>query len=95
LNIKRTAALLYALVSTGVIAFQIALAGVVLSRAGVALASWSRASRWLIWVVVGFSTLSLVLNVITPSAGERAIWAPVATLMLISSVTVAIKSRAS
>ncbi len=65
------------------------LAMVVLARAGVALPSWSRTSRWLIWVVVGFSALSLVLNLITPSAGERAIWAPVAFIMLISSVMVA------
>ena len=65
------------------------LAMVVLARAGVALPSWSRTSRWLIWVVVGFSALSLLLNLITPSAGERAIWAPVAFIMLISSVMVA------
>jgi hypothetical protein len=71
------------------------LAGVVLSRAGIALAGWSKVSRWLIWVVVGFSALSLVLNMITPSAGERAIWAPVALLMLISSTTVAVTNRAS
>ena len=62
---------------------------VVLARASVALPGWSRPSRWLIWVVVGFSALSLVLNLITPSAGERALWAPVAFIMLISSVMVA------
>ncbi|MEW6084644.1 MAG: hypothetical protein AB1607_08630 [Chloroflexota bacterium] len=62
---------------------------VVLARAGVTLPTWSRTSRWLIWVVVGFSGLSLVLNLITPSAGERAIWAPVAFIMLLSSVMVA------
>lgn len=66
------------------------LAGVVLARAGVALPNWSRTSRWLIWVAVAFSGLSLVLNIITPSSIERAIWAPVALIMLISSLTVAI-----
>lgn len=66
------------------------LALVVLSRAGVALPKWSRASRWLIWLVVAFSGLSLILNTITPSAGERAIWMPVALIMLISSLTVAL-----
>jgi hypothetical protein len=66
------------------------LALVVLARAGIALPRWSRASRWLVWVVVAFSGLSLVLNLITPSAGERLLWAPVALIMLISSVTVAI-----
>ena len=121
------AAYIYTAISTGVIAFQIALAAgapwgayamggafpgqfppelrvaalvqatvlaglaaIVLARAGLALPTWSRTARWLIWVVVAFSALSLVLNVITPSAGERAIWAPVALVMLISSVIVAV-----
>ena len=66
------------------------LALVVLARAGIALPKWSRASRWLIWVVVAFSAISLVLNTITPSAGERAIWVPVALVILISSVIVAV-----
>jgi hypothetical protein len=79
----RLAAIVQAVVLAG-------LALVVLSRAGNALPKWSRTSRWLIWVVVAFSALSLVLNLITPSAGERAIWAPVALIMLVSSVTVAI-----
>ena len=123
----RFAALVYAVISVGVIAFQVALAAgapwgayamggafpgqfplelrvaalvqavilaglalVVLARAGIVLPRWSRTSRWLVWVVVAFSGLSLVLNLITPSAGERAIWAPVALIMLVSSVTVAI-----
>ena len=63
---------------------------VILSRAGVALPKWSHTSRWLAWVVVAFSALALVLNTITPSAGERAIWAPVALVMLICSVIVAL-----
>ena len=121
------AALVYGVVSMGVIAFQLALAAgapwgayamggafpeqfppelrvaavvqavilallalVVLARAGIALPQWSHASRWLIWVVVAFSTISLVLNTITPSADERAIWAPVALVMLICSVLVAV-----
>lgn len=130
MKINRGAAFLYAIVSTAVIAFQLALAagaswgayamggafpgqfppsmrvgavlqaailagfaGVVLSRAGVALPGWSKVSRWLIWVVVAFSVLSLILNLITPSAGERAIWAPVAFVMLISSLSVALLRR--
>lgn len=121
------AARIYAVVSFGVIAFQIALALgapwgayamggafpgqfppelrvaavvqavilagwalVVLARAGITLPKWSRTSRWLVWVVVAFSALSLVLNLITPSARERAIWAPVALIMLICSVIVAV-----
>ena len=126
MNKSRSAALVYGVVSIGVIAFQLALAAgapwgayamggafpgqfppelrvaavvqavilallalVVLARAGIALPKWSRASRRWIWVVVVFSAISLVLNIITPSAGERATWVPVALLMLVSSVVVA------
>ena len=131
MTITRMAAIIYAIVSSGVIVFQIALAAgapwgayamggafpgqfppalriaamiqaallvgmimVVFARAGVLLPGWSRASRWLIWLVVAFAAVSLVLNLLTPSAGERAIWAPTALLLLISSATVAL-SRAS
>ena len=65
------------------------MAAVVLARAGLILPGWSRASRWLIWFVVAFSALSFILNLITPSAGERLIWAPTAFLLLLSSVIVA------
>jgi hypothetical protein len=70
------------------------MAAVVLARAGLVLAGWSRASRWLVWVVVAFAAVSLVLNLITPSARERAVWAPVASLLLTSSALVAIKGPA-
>jgi hypothetical protein len=62
-----------------------------MSRAGLILAGWSRVTRWLVWVVVAVATVSLVLNLITPSAGERALWAPVLLLLLVSSAVVAIK----
>jgi len=127
MDMKRVAALIYAIVSLGVITFQIGLAAgapwgayamggafpgqfppelrvaaiiqavllaglaaVILARAGLILPAWSRASRWLAWVVVAFATVSFVLNLITPSAGERAIWAPTAFLLLISSLAVAL-----
>jgi hypothetical protein len=70
------------------------LALIVLARAGVALPGWSRMARWAIWVVVAFSVLSLILNSITPSVRERAIWAPVALVMVICSVTVARSKQA-
>ncbi|HSB67041.1 MAG TPA: hypothetical protein VLD65_10705 [Anaerolineales bacterium] len=63
---------------------------VVLARTGIILPKWLQASRWLAWVVVAFSALSLILNLITPSAGERAVWAPVAFIMLVSSGIVAL-----
>ena len=66
------------------------MSAVVLARAGIILPCWSVASRRLIWFVVAFAALSLVLNLITPSAGERAIWAPVTFLLLISSGSVAL-----
>jgi len=62
---------------------------VILARAGVISPRWSRISRWLAWVVVAFSAVSLILNLITPSASERALWAPVTLIMLISSGVVA------
>ena len=123
---RRVAALLYAALSAGVIAFQIALAAgapwgeyamggafpgqsspelriaalvqaalligmamMVVAHAGLLWARWSRVSRWLVWWVVAFAAVSLVLNLITPSAGERAIWAPVLFLLLVSSLLVA------
>ena len=65
------------------------MAAVILTRAGLVLPGWSRASHWLVWIVVVLTTLSLVLNLITPSAGERAIWVPALVLLLISSLIVA------
>jgi hypothetical protein len=79
----RIAALIQAVLLVG-------MAAVVLARVGLSLPGWSRAARWLIWIVVAFAVLSLVLNLITPSAGERAIWAPVAFLLLVCSTTVAL-----
>ena len=128
MDIRRTAAILYAVLSAGVVAFQFALAAgapwgayamggavpgqlppalrigvlaqaalnigmaaIVLARAGLILTGWARVGRWLIWVVVAVTAMSLVLNLITPSAGERAIWVPVLLVLLASSLVVAIK----
>ena len=77
----RIAALAQAALITG-------MAVVVLSRAGLVLPGWSGVTRRLVWLVVAFAAVSLVLNLITPSAGERAIWAPVALLLLLASSTV-------
>jgi hypothetical protein len=62
----------------------------VLSEAELVLPSMAETLPWLIWLVVAFSGLSLVLNAITPSAGERRIWVPVALAMLLSSLVVAL-----
>ncbi len=39
--------------------------------------------------VAAFGALSLVLNRITPSGGERAVWAPIAAVMLATTAVVA------
>jgi hypothetical protein len=126
-NLTTTAAMLFSLVATGAVAFQLALAfgapwgsyamagkfpgrlpapmraaaviqaavlallaSIVLSRAGVAFASIAESLPWLIWLPVAFSAVSLVLNAITPSAAERRLWVPVAIVLLVSSLTVAL-----
>jgi len=128
MSIKRAAAITYALITLGVIIFQLALAAgapwgeyamggaypgqfppalrvgavvqalllagfatVIAARGGLISSNRPRLMRVLAWVVVTFSALSFVLNSITPSAGERVIWAPVTLVMLICSVVVALK----
>ena len=132
MDIARVAAIIYAIVALGVVAFQIALAAgvpwgayamggaspgqlppalriavmiqalllagmaaVILARVGLVLPGWSQVSHWLVWIVVALTALSLVLNLITPSAGERAIWAPTLSLLLISSLIVAFSSSSA
>ncbi len=63
---------------------------IVLSRAGLALPEWLAASRRLIWVVVGLTTLSAAMNLATPSKWERIVWAPVTPLLLATSLVVAL-----
>jgi hypothetical protein len=66
------------------------LAAVVLARAGLVLETWASTAAWPIWVVVAFSGVSLILNSITSSKGERRVWVPVAIIMLGSSLFVAL-----
>jgi hypothetical protein len=66
------------------------MAGIVMSAAGLVLRRRSRTSHRLVWGIVGVAAVSLVLNLMTPSASERAIWAPVAFLLLASSAVVAL-----
>ena len=60
-----------AAVSIAVVLFQ-GLA--IVSAAGFPGLGWP---RWTGWVALGVSVLSLILNMITPSARERAGWAPI------------------
>jgi hypothetical protein len=127
--IAKIAAILYAIVTVGVVAFQMALAAgapwgayamggaspgqfppalrvaailqavllsgmaaVILARVGLVLPGWSQVSHWLVWIVVGLTALSLALNLISSSVGERAIWVPTLSLLLLSSLIVAFSS---
>ena len=127
MELTTAAAVLFAVVTAGVIVFQIALglgapwgayamggrfpgrfppamrvaalgqaallaliAMVVLSEADIILPQLAQAPPWLIWLAVAFSGISVVLNSITQSAGERRIWVPVAVVMLVSSLMVAL-----
>ena len=75
-----------ALVQMAVLA---AVALVMLSRAGLTLPAWRKASRPLAWVIVALLAVSAVLNLITPSYLERLIWAPVAIGLFLSGLRVA------
>lgn len=68
---------------------MIGMAWIVASHAGVLTQNASSLWDIGIWVVVGISGLSLVLNLITPSRPERAFGAPIASAMFVSSLIVA------
>ena len=65
------------------------LAGIVLVRGQILLPTYYEHSLYGIWVVVGISALSLVMNLITPSKLERVIWAPIGAILLACSLLVA------
>jgi hypothetical protein len=127
MDITTIAALVYAVVAGGVVAFQLALAlgapwgrfamggafpgrfpppmrvaavvqavligliaVAVLSAARLFLPAFAVAFPWLVWVAVVVSALAVVLNAISRSAGERRIWVPVASVLLVSSLVVAL-----
>ena len=66
------------------------LAVIVLSAAGVVAPTVTETFPWAIWLVVAFCAVSLVLNAISRSSGERRIWVPVTVVMLVSSALVAL-----
>lgn len=79
----RVAALIQAVLIGG-------LALIVLSAAGLVMPDLAASLAWLVWVPVAISALAVILNSISRSAGERRIWVPVAAVMLISSLLVAL-----
>lgn len=69
-------------------AVLVSMALVVLTVAGVGqLAPFATQLRW---VVVAISAPSFLMNLFTPSRGERRLWAPVTGIMLVASVVVAL-----
>jgi hypothetical protein len=46
-----------------------------------------------VWIVVGLLAIAVVMNAITPSALERAIWLPFTLVLLAATLTVAITAR--
>jgi hypothetical protein len=75
------------------IAIYALMAVVVFVRAGMLLPDLLEASRIAVWAVVGLSAVAVVLNLITPSRWERRLWAPVAILMLATSLRVALAEQ--
>jgi hypothetical protein len=63
---------------------------VVASAAGLADMRLSAELYWLMWLVVVLAALSLVMNAASRSPGERRLWVPVASVMLASSLVVAL-----
>ncbi len=75
--------------SIGSAVLLLALALVVLVRAGLIQSKWKSSSGKLAWVVVTYCSLGVIANAITQSFWERVIWLPVTILLLGSSIVVA------
>jgi len=69
------------------------LAAIVLDAAGLLGLDWMAQTPWLPFVPVAVSALSLVLNASSRSEPERRTWTPVAIVLLVSSLAVAILTR--
>jgi hypothetical protein len=77
----RVAAVVQALILAGFL-------WIIAVRGGLLFTRRPKLFAWLAWVVVAYGVIGFVLNVITPSAGERLIWAPVTLVLLICSLVV-------
>jgi len=66
------------------------MAMLVLSRAGLVLPAWRAVSKGMVWLVVFLAGVGVVLNLITPSPLERLIWAPVASILFLTALRVAV-----
>jgi hypothetical protein len=68
----------------------IILAIIVLIRSGWAFDQFYSLGKTGIWFVAAFFVLGSIVNLLTPSKGERAIWGPVNVLLLTTSIIVAL-----
>lgn len=79
--------------------FSILMAGAILARAGEGPARRlpPRVVAVLAWITTVFAIITVVLNLITRSSAERALWAPISIvlLLLVAIVMVATRRRAS
>jgi hypothetical protein len=71
-------------------ALLVGLAVSVVSRSGLLFPRLYRAGRWLVWVAVLVSVLSLALNLTTGTRWERRLWVPILLGMVMSSFLVAV-----
>jgi hypothetical protein len=62
----------------------------VIARAGLGFAGLQRVSGFAIWGVVALGLIAIVLNAISPSSGERLLWTPVALVLFLTSLRVAL-----
>ena len=66
------------------------LGAIVFTRAGIIFPEWLSASKKIIWGVVAFNVLGVLMNLATPSKWERILWAPVAIVLMVCSILVAV-----
>ena len=69
------------------------LAVVVLIRARLILPDLYEATDIGIWVVVVIYAISLVMNLITPSKWEKILWVPVALILTVASMVIALSTN--
>ncbi|MDP2371367.1 hypothetical protein [Rhodoferax sp.] len=77
------------LASLASVTLLLALAAVVLIRAGMTGLRWKPASTKLVWLVVAYCGLGVIANAMSPSFWERVIWVPVTLTLLACSLVVA------
>jgi len=68
---------------------MVIIALVVSTRAGLSFSNLFTMSKTLMWFVVALLALGVILNLITPSKKERALWGPISIVMFISALIVA------